>query len=416
MDVRDSTQQAAKEAFLRSDKKNTIIAATGSGKSKIALDIIRELNPERILLLTNATNLRDINWKNEFEKFGMMEYWAKTISATYQALYDKKSIITWDLIILDEIDFACTPQYSKCFNIPATSVLGLTGFITEDKREFLEDFFPICYEITAQQMQEGNLLNKSEFIFVEFPLSKERTIEQKTKKGQIFKVSENDQYQYWDKKFQQAMIVKNGLYRKYRLMSVEPEGQADYTKADWNFKFMATKRKNILTNLHSSTYVVYNILNKVREVQGNKTIIFSTTQKQCDRFPNSYHEKSQLVTPDDLNEGRVDVLSVVKKITRGMNLVGVNYLIRESYDGSEEIFHQSLGRLLRLRPDQTAKYIILIPYYEALARCPDGVFRKQIFPTQAANWVTKMMQSVKDVSPRYIKLDNTYQIKEGIEL
>jgi superfamily II DNA or RNA helicase len=417
-DVREVVQREAKDAFLSSRRRNTIIASVGSGKSKIALDIIKELEPQTILLLTNAVNLRDVNWKNEFEKFGMLEYWDRIVSRTYQGSYDNAELLAWDfdLAIFDEIDFACTPQYSKCFDIPAKAVLGLTGFITEDKRGFLQLYFPVCYEITTQTMQDDNMLNKSEFIFVEYPLCKERNIDQKLKTGGIFKTSENSQYEFWDKKHQQALVTKSALEKKYRSSLIDFTQQKDWVAADWNFKFTATKRKAILHNLASSAKVTMELLRHIHSSEGNKVLIFSANTKQCDKFPNPFHSKRVVANIEDLNAGRVKDLSVVKKITRGVNLVGVNYLIRESYDGSEETFQQSYGRLLRLRPDQIAKYIVLIPYYSALTRHSDGGFRQTILTTQASKWASKMSQSSELENVRYIKLGEDYKLPDGIVL
>lgn len=416
-DIREKVQEEAKDAFLKSNRKNTIIASVGSGKSKIALDIIKELNPSTILLLTNAQQLRDVNWKAEFEKFDMIDYWEKVASRTYQGTYNNQEVFSWDwdFIIMDEIDFACTPEYSKCFSIPSKIVLGLTGFATEDKRGMINLYFPICYEVSREEMQEEQLLNKSEFIFIEFPLSKEKVIEQKLKKGGTFKVSENDQYAYWDKKFQQAMMVKQSLYKKYRQEFIEPEGQKDYQSAEWNFKMMATKRKAILHNLNSSVKVVEELLKHIHSQEGNKVIIFSMNTNQSSKFPNPFNSKQEEASVEDLNSGKVNTLSVIKKLTRGTNLVGVNYLIRESFDGSEEMFQQSLGRLLRLKPDQVAKYIVVLPLYEALVREKDGIFRRQLLETQAHKWLEKMIMS-SDIKPRYIRLGNDYKLLNGIKL
>lgn len=417
-DVREAKQNEIKQAWSNSARRNTIIVATGGGKSFITLEIIKETDPVTILLLTNQTNLRDINWKDEFVKFNMSNTWKRVVSETYQAMYNKEWE-EYDLIILDEIDYiAAGPQYSKCLQQAykhGKNVLGLTGFATEEKRVMINSYFPICFEVSREEMQEEHLLNKSEFIFVEFPLSKESTIAKKTKMGGTWMSSENKEYEYWDKKFQQAMIVKTALYKKYRLQFIEPETQKDYQSADWSFKMMATKRKNILHSLESSVKVVQELLRHIHASEGNKVIIFSANTKQADKLPNPYHSKSEEIGLDDLNSGRINTMSVVKKITRGVNLSGVNYLIRESYDGSEEVFQQSVGRMLRLRPDQVAKYIILIPYFETMVRSEDGVFRKTLLVTQAGRWVEKMMTSAT-IEPRYIKLDNTYKLPNGIQI
>lgn len=416
-DVREEVQKKAKEAWLNSHRMNSIIASVGAGKSKVALEIIRETDPLQILLLTNATNLRDVNWKAEFEKFNLLSYWNKTTSETYQAMYSR-DWSNYHLIILDEIDFACSPEYGKCLEKALQHggmVLGLTGFITKEKRDVLNNYLPICYEISTEEMQEADLLNKSEFIFVEFPLSKARTIEKKLKAGGTFKQSENGEYEFWDKKYQKALIIKSTIEKKYKLLGIDTQDLPEWKSADWNFKFSAAKRKAVLHNLTSSVGVVGEILSKILVNPTNKVLIFSANTKQCDKFPNVLHGKKQQVTLDDLNEGRVRIVSIVKKITRGTNLVGVNYLIRESFDGSEEIFNQSHGRLLRLRPDQVARYIVLVPYFETMIKV-GGKFVKGIKPTQASSWVESMTRSFNIKNPRYIKLGEDYKIKDGIEI
>lgn len=418
-DVREEIQKIAEEAWVSSGRKNTLIASVGSGKSRIALNIIKRFDYASILLLTNATVLRDVNWKDEFDKFGMSEYWGRVESQTYQAMYNKEWK-DYDLIIQDEIDFAASPLYQQCFQQALNhggNVLGLTGFATEDKRDIINQYFPICYEVSTEEMQGDQLLNKSEFIFVEFPLLRDRNIQKKNSKtGAIFYSSENSEYEYWDKEFQKAMAVKSSIEKKYRLLFIDYESQPEWKKADFNFKIKATKRKGVLMNLNSSIRVVGELLSKIYQNPDNKVLIFSALQSQCNKFPNSYHGAKQEATLDDLNAGRVNTLSVVKKITRGVNLVGVNYLIRESYDGSEEMFQQTHGRLLRLKPDQIAKYIILVPLFETMVRKPDGRFEKALLPTQAAHWAEKMTRSFNVKNPRYIRLDSDYKLKDGIQI
>jgi len=101
-DIREEMQGAAKAAYLTisEPRANTLIVGTGGGKSKIAIDIIRELKPASILLLTNSETLRDVNWKAEFEKFGAMDYWEKTTSECYQTVYKWKDT-SYDLVIAD---------------------------------------------------------------------------------------------------------------------------------------------------------------------------------------------------------------------------------------------------------------------------------------------------------------------------
>jgi len=71
---------------------------------------------------------------------------------------------------------------------------------------------------------------------------------------------------------------------------------------------------------------------------------------------------------------------------------------------------------MRLDTGDTATYIVLIPYYEDLCKMPDGVFRKQLLPTQALKWATKMMESFSPEETRTIRLGNDLILPNGIEL
>lgn len=410
-DPREQLQTESVNTFLGGNKNNSMIIPTGSGKSLICIKILKELNPTNILLLTNSQELRDNNWKAEFNKWGYK--WEGITSECYQTAYkpewqNKK----WDIIIYDEVDFALSEQYQSVFTIPSTFKLGLTGFCPEGKREMLNKYLPIVFEAHTKDLQDSGSLNKSEFIFVEFPLNKGKTLEQVNRKtGAKFLVSENDQYKYYDREFQKAMIVKSSIEKKYRMMNINPEAQKDYVGAKWKFMSTATKRKSILNNLDSSITVTKNLVSLIHLKPGNKIVIFSAVTKQADKLFNPYHGKSsEDVTLESLNLGTINTLSVCKKISRGVNLVGVNYIIKESFDGGETDFVQTHGRLMRLRPDQVGKYIILVPFYEDLVRSDNGVMKSMVIPTQANIWSKKMMQSFEISKESVIRLDNTLQI------
>jgi superfamily II DNA or RNA helicase len=99
-------------------------------------------------------------------------------------------------------------------------------------------------------------------------------------------------------------------------------------------------------------------------------------------------------------------MSVCKKLNRGANLIGVNVIIKESFDGSETDFQQTHGRLMRLKPEQTGYYIILVPYFEDLVRTENGAFRRVLMPTQVSKWASKMSASFDMSNSRVITLGN----------
>ena len=73
---KDGVQGRARLAWNKT-RKGTLAMATGTGKSKLAVDRVRELLKEkkhaRVLLVVPTQRLRDTNWKAEFEKWGAGE-------------------------------------------------------------------------------------------------------------------------------------------------------------------------------------------------------------------------------------------------------------------------------------------------------------------------------------------------------
>jgi superfamily II DNA or RNA helicase len=420
-DVRELVQRQAREKWLNEKEKASLILGTGMGKSKVAIDILKAIDPDgnlNVLLLTNSETLRDSNWKAEFEKFGLSDYYqSNVLSECYQTVY-KWRHKHFDLVIADEIDFAMTPMYSQFFLYnDCTMILGLTGFCSVEKRELLQLIAPVVFEYSTQQGQEGQLLNQSEIILIQYMLSKENTLKVSKKAGGHFMTSENANYGYYDKEFQKANIIKAGYDKQQRLGAVVDEKQ--YSSADWKVKIMATKRKAILNGSETSVKVVKELLSKIHATPGNKVLIFSALTSQADKFGSStYHGKAHSTEKDleRLNTGEINTLAVCKAINRGVNLVGVNYIIRESFDSSETDFMQTHGRLMRLNPGQVAKYIILIPHYESLVRTETGSFKKMALPTQAARWANRMMASFDPTSTKTIVLGTDLKLPPGTSI
>lgn len=288
----------------------------------------------------------------------------------------------------------------------------MTGFITQEKEELLNKYLPIVFRANVEQLQQSNILNKSEFIMIEYPMSAQKTIERKTKTGTKFFISENDEYKYWDKQFQQAMIVKTNIEKKYRVLGQTFEDKKDHQAAHWKFISTAAKRKKVLHTLQSTIQVTKNLIEHIHSKPNNKVLIFNMLTDVADCLPNPFHGKSLEDTGlQKLNSGEINTLSSVKKITRGVNLVGVNYLIRATFDGSETDFFQSNGRLMRLNVDQVAKYIILLPMYYDLVKMQGGQFKYELIQTQAFKWRDKMMASLQNPTIKTIRLDKDLKIK-----
>jgi len=322
-----------------------------------------------------------------------------------------------------EIDFAISPMYKQYFMYNKwKNLLGLTGFCTEEKRGELFLYAPVCFEITTEEMQENGLLNKSEIIIVEFNLSTKRTIRVPLKKGGHFLASENDQYRYANSQFQKMAILRRTAEAQASMFPNEKHNK-ELAAAEWKFKYAMARRVKVLRTLDSSIVLTKNILEKIKG-PNNKVVIYSALTEQADKLgcPTFYGDADPVIL-EKLNSGEIRELAVCKKLNRGVNLVGVNYIIKESFDGSETDFQQQHGRLMRLKPDQIAKFILLTPFYRDLVSTEEQalfgtrIVRKLITAqTQALKWAENMMASFSNITIKTIKANNDYSLPEGSDL
>lgn len=376
--TRDQIQQEAYDAWINQNSIGTVIGGTGVGKTLIGIWACRNEIKNKILWLTNALRLKDIGTPEDFKKWDVNP--DMVVFETYQSAYKWKDT-EWDLVVADEADFALTPMYSLFFeNNKYTKLLMLTGTSTPEKTtEYLDRLAPICYTFTTQKAQQEGILNGSNFIFVHFHLSEEKTIQLKG-----FKQSEQGMYEW---------LQKNVIEKWHELQELEENpksstAQINYAKKA--FQWSINKRKEFLLNLDSSAKIARKLA-KARIQEGHKVVSFSKRTEQAEKIAShTYHSKNKKDSTviEDFNSGKIKGFGVVDAINRGENLVGLDTIIYESYDSSTTSFQQRHGRGCRLEVDDLLTIYILLPYY----------FKKdKELPTQAVTWAMEMTKEF-DVS------------------
>ena len=144
--VRGIVQKEARVAEKNNPTKRSIIAlATGSGKSKIAVDCIRDNHSsieDTYHIFVPTEKLRDENWKEEFSNWGQLETFQKYVETHCYASASKVfSPSTVNYAILDE-GHNITELSAKYFtnNVVDRAVL-LTATVpkSEEKKRILEE-------------------------------------------------------------------------------------------------------------------------------------------------------------------------------------------------------------------------------------------------------------------------------------
>jgi superfamily II DNA or RNA helicase len=411
VDVRDKSQaDVVALYFTRAPLQSCGVLSTGYGKSKVAINIIRHLQPSKVLILVNSTLLRDYNWEIEFKKWNYLTFFKNNVElVTYQTAYKWKKE-TKDLsdyfILADECDFAAdTDELSKFFyEYSDCRILGLTGFITEAKMPWFDKHLPVFTRLTADEAQNSGILNNLHFVFVQYELSQDPSSHKITyfKHGQkrSFTQSECNAYDYINKKCQIEIGKSAEVHQDFMqgILTMDEYNKA-IKNADYQVQRVTRERSDLLLNSASARTVARGLIEHVQTTQpDSKTIIFSKRTEQsisiCGTM-NVYNGKIPKKQRDEnyLNflEGKINLLGVCDKVDRGANIDGLDVGILETFFGNDTKASQRFGRLMRLKPNEMATVYVLLPYY--MRREKNNSYTLQ--ETQQVKWARNMLRSTK---------------------
>lgn len=406
-DVRDTEQEAVVDLYLELDPlRATAVLSTGFGKSKVAIDILKAKRPAKIVILVNSTILRDESWKAEFAKFGEAKMYEENVEThTYQMAYKwSPDDVNLDdvFVICDEIDFAAdTDALSSFFyTYPNAKMLGLTGFITDEKKEWFRNYMPIITQLTANDAQNKGLLNKVHYVFVRYDLSEVRNITVSYKKHGVqktFKQSENAAYDYANK---QCHILQGDLSKLDKALNDGEIDMSTYIQKTKNKEYLLNranaKRADILLGSSATVTLARKLIQYAHgKNPESKVVVFTMRTDQADAicedhvYHGNIHKKTAQANFEAFQRGEIKILGVCGKIDRGANIPGLDTGVMADFYGSDTKFTQRVGRLLRLKPSDVATMYVLLPYYMRKER--DKSYTVQ--ETQQVKWALSMLRS-----------------------
>jgi superfamily II DNA or RNA helicase len=411
--TKDIIQKEALEILKKNKYKGTIALDMGTGKSKLGIDSIIDGGFQKILITSPRTNLKK-NWRKELIKWQFIPEVDNEISSLFKHLssgdmysinivniqtcykWSKEEISYFDYIIFDEIH-TCGPEYFNLINnaielnIP---ILGLTGTLNDAntfKSNVLYDKLPILYEY--YDSADDGLINKRKYLVLKYSLSDAFKVKAGTKRKSWY-VGEEKQYSYLTeqiKKGQRLMAAtgSDDWWNDAREWFWENKGNSEQKNAARVYLNSIKYRKEFLWNLTSTVEITKQIKDEILKKNNNKVLIFSQSINQVNKItPHVIHSKQDeeinKVNLEKFDKGFIKELGSVKSLTLGLNINGANYAIMESYTGSETDFKQKAGRTNRLKIDDIATIIWLVP-----------------INTQAEKWFDKAIKNVDNSNITY---------------
>lgn len=354
---------------IAAQKKNLLIQwPTGSGKSRCALEIVKEnilnhnLFPDILIVIPKVVLIN--NWKDEIKKWlGSEELDAFTFT-TYVSFFkhmDKK----WDAIIFDECHHF-TDRCKEAFQ-PALAdrVIALSATVRrEPKRRLCESIPDLWFHrISARKAIDDAVLPDPHVFLIPLDLSKVKGefIYTKNPKGVgSFRVSYEGRWPYIKRNERIDIVCTAQQCHSLFCNDVEywekrfKRFQNPWERNKW--LRAAGERLKWLSNI--KTGLVKDILKQLSEC---RTLTFCSSIEQAEELgSNTIHSKTKEGVNNlrKFNEGVENHITSVNVLNEGMNLTSCQVGIFAGLTASETAQLQKLGRLLRHK-----KPLLILPYF-----------------------------------------------------
>lgn len=363
--------------LLKTNNNIAIQAATGVGKSKIAIDLCYEMAVQQIAPLSVLLVVAEIahinNWNAEFIKWNWS--WGQVTIICYASLKNYRDT-KWDTIIFDEAHHLGSELRLDVFDtLRSRWKIFLSATLKDSLIGRLEESCgPIAtIKMGLQDAFNADILPEPKIHLIE--LSLDDTIADQTiveewgkadkRKTAICSYAERWKYLRDKKKIPNGkLIIQCTRKQKYDYYCEQFEyykkrymlSRNEFVKNKW--LQCGSKRKMYLGLL--KTEIANGLLNKLRN---KRLICFCTNIEQAEYLggENAIHskKKERLEIIDKFNEKKINSLFAVGMLQEGVNLNDIQVGIIIQLDGEERAFIQKFGRTLRA--DTPEQYII---YYK----------------------------------------------------
>ena len=343
--VREIVQKEAKESVINNGGRGMVILPTGSGKSKVAIDLAsyyNELNNHLKKdfvqgLIVPTEKLRDENWKEEYQKWNSIHLYNTTNRICYASASKIKQVLV-DFLILDEAHNITELGSDFFYNNVVVNVIAITATKPTDKSKlqiFQELSIPIVYELSLDDAVRLGFVAPYKIVVVSVPLNSVDLNISGGTKAKSFPTTEKLQYDYLTKAYNTSLYTPRA-------------------------KFAIMRRMQFIYNLMSKENVAKYILDNLI-LEDERVIIFAGTIKKADSLcTNSFHSKSNSSSYDLFKEESINRLSCVQALNEGHNLPKIDIAVIEQITASDKTLVQRIGRAIRFRPGHEALIYIIV--------------------------------------------------------
>lgn len=307
----------------------------GVGKTLLALKFLNKVAPTSKVLIVGPKRTVKKTWMDECDNYGFSGMKANQDFVVYRSLVKVPDVNVYDFIVLDECHNLLPSHYNVLSSFKG-HIIGLTGtppkYKNSTRGKLVEAFCPITYNYKTDDAVDDGILNDYVVYVHLLELNKGKTLYKTNKKGGGYYTSEQAMYDYWCSAIEDALPGQEKMTRLMRM------------KALMSFP---TKEK---------------YARELFDFIEDKVLLFANTKDQASKLCNNTYfsgNPESEVNLEKFKAGVITKLAAVLQLNEGVNIPDLKQgIIMHAY-GNERTTSQRLGRLLRLKPNETGKIHIL---------------------------------------------------------
>ena len=367
--TRDQRQLLSKKAWFESKGRGTIVASTGFGKTRVALNCLSDINAKypgkRFLIVVPTEAL-----KNQWE--GLLEERNLLFNSEVQII---NTVIKheWkcDVLVIDEIHRTAASSFSQVFNkVNYKYILGLTATFErlDEKHKLIEEYCPIIDTISSEEAKYNGWISDYKEYIVLIEVDDLETYNEYNRS--FYEHFEFFNYDFGlimsftgPKGYINRLAYRDRIVRKNATDAEKSDALRSIIIHTMGFMRALQARKKFVNN-HPKKI---EIAEKIIEAREDKKIItFSNNVNMAesisygDVYTGRTSKKKGRIMIEEFNEKDSGVLNTCQKANEGLDVRGLSVGIHLGIDSSKTKAIQKRGRVVRFEAGKIAENFILI--------------------------------------------------------
>ena len=367
--TRTDRQEISRKTWIKNKCCGTIVACTGFGKTRVALNSIQCIinkYPKFNVLVVVPTETLKVQWSKELDSRGL------SLNCDVQIVNTvAKHKYKTNILVIDEIHRTGSSEFSKIFeNVDYKYILGLTATFErlDGKEKLINKYCPVIDTISTEEALFNGWVSKyNEYeIIINVP-------DIDVYKGYNKEFVEHFEFFNYDFNLVMSLVGPTGYINRIKLRDERLTASASkaektemlklITMHAAGFSRVLQKRKSFINNHPKKLEIVNKIINARKN---SKIITFSNNVKMAEAI--SYGEvytgktskKKGRTTIEEFNNKPIGILNTVKKADEGLDIHGLSVAIVLGLDSSKIKATQRRGRAIRFEPGKTAEIFNII--------------------------------------------------------